>query len=57
MSYTNDTKPTSSYTNNTKPIVYSYLLLEDGGYLLQENGDKLILTESYLGSYTNETKP
>lgn len=57
MSYTNDSKPTNSYTNGTKPVVYSYLLLEDGGYLLQESGDKLILTESYLGSYTNDTKP
>jgi hypothetical protein len=56
-SYTNGTKPSSSYSNDTRPVNYSFLLLEDGGYLLQENGDQIILTESYLGSYTNGTKP
>jgi hypothetical protein len=57
MSYTNSTKPSSSYSNNSRPTYYTYLLLENGGYLLQENGDNIILTESYIGSYTNETKP
>lgn len=46
MAYTNDTKPAVSTT---------YLLLENGGFLLQENGNKFILVSG--GGYTNDTEP
>jgi len=46
MSYSNETKPA---TQNT------YLLMEDGFYLLQEDGSKIVLT--YGIDYTNTTKP
>ena len=46
MSYSNETKPA---TQNT------YLLMEDGFYLLQEDGSKIVLT--YAINYSNETKP
>ena len=46
MSWTNETKPA---TENT------YLLMEDGFYLLQEDGSKIVLTRS--NDYTNTTKP
>lgn len=55
-----------SYTNTTKPDTEdSFLKMEDGFYLLQENGDKIVLTYGIeytnttkpTGSYTNTTKP
>jgi len=48
MAYTNDTKPVPGTT--------TYLLMEDGGYLLQEDGSKIILTLG-TGQYTNDNKP
>ena len=55
MSYTNDLKPSAEIT---------YLLMEDGGYLLQEDGSKIVLSYgvNYLndakgsGSYSNDAK-
>ena len=45
-----------SWANATKPIMEdSYLKMEDGYYLLQENGDRIVL--SYGIEYTNATKP
>ena len=46
-------KPTTSYTGTTKsttsfgtgsPAITGFLLKQDGGYLLQQNGDKLIIS-------------
>ena len=56
MAWTNATKPSSENT---------YLLMEDGYYLLQEDGSKIVLTRSAdwsnttkpSGSWSNATKP
>ena len=67
MPYTNDTKPTTSYDNDAKgsssfsndikpsSLTSFFLLLENGSYLLKEDGYKIVLTSG--GSiYTNDTK-
>jgi hypothetical protein len=57
MSYSNDTKPSSTYSNDTKITIVSYLLLENGGKLLLEDGGGIILTSTTQNSYTNDIKP
>jgi len=45
-----------AWTNKAKPsTTTTYLLLEDGGFLLQENGDKLILDYG-AGTWGNKSK-
>lgn len=68
MSWTNTTKHTSSFSKQSKnsstfsnmarSLVNQFLLKEDGGYLLLETGDKIILEQSILSPYpwTNLTK-
>lgn len=56
MSLTNLVKSAASLVNATVVAMISYLLKEDGFYLLQETGDKIILEESGTGSLTNLTK-
>ena len=56
--WTNLSKNIAAYTNMAKTLTYDFLLKEDGGYLLLETGDKIILEQS-TGSaptYTNMTK-
>lgn len=58
-SYSNTTKHSSSYTNVPRPFIESFLLLENGGYMLLETGDKIILEQSipsYVPIYTFTTK-
>jgi len=56
MSYTNDTKPTTSYSNDTKPTSeLSYLLWETGSYLIFDTDVKCIIQQTNL--YTNDVKP
>lgn len=50
--WTNTTKPTSSFTNTTKPSTtwsdgFGYLLTQALGFLLLENGGKIILDQSF----------
>lgn len=46
----------TTWDNTTKPVMeVSYLKMEDGFYLLQEDGSKIVL--SYGVEYTNTTKP
>lgn len=56
----------TTWDNTTKPVMeVSYLKMEDGFYLLQEDGSKIVLsygveytnTTKTTGSYTNTTKP
>lgn len=59
MTFTNQSKNTTSFTNNEKsPPTYDFLLQENGDYLFLESGDKIILEQtSELGSqYTNQSK-
>jgi len=45
-----------SWSNEQKPSqVDTYLLKEDGDFLLLESGDKIILTNG-AGSWTNDSK-
>ncbi len=45
-----------AWTNETKPSqVTIFLLKEDGDFLLQENGDKIVISYG-AGSWTNESK-
>ena len=55
MPYTNDTKPSSSYTNDVGvATTTTYLLMEDGFRLLQEDGSPIVI--SYGVEYTNDAK-
>lgn len=61
--WTNETENTASWTNETEsPATWSnnqgYLLMEDGDYLLQENGDKIVIAKFYTedDTWTNETE-
>ena len=65
MSWTNIVKHTGTWLNNTLHLLGKFFLLkEDGFYLLQENGGKLILEDSHYwsneslntGVWNNETK-
>ena len=52
MTWTNQTKHSSSFTNETKnSVVFDhgtwYLLQENGDFLLQENGGKIVLNQSW----------
>jgi hypothetical protein len=50
MEYTNLPKPTTPYSNEDKfSLQTGFLLNEDGTYLLQENGDRILL--NYPGGY------
>lgn len=51
MSWSNITKNVASFTNAVKHILVNFLLKEDGFYLLQENGDRIILEDSSAYSY------
>lgn len=54
MTWTKDTIGTASYTKDTKPSgLTTYLLMEDGYRLLQEDGSPIVLT--YSADYTNDT--
>lgn len=39
-------KNVASFSNIAKTLVHDFLLKEDGGYLLLETGDKIILEQS-----------
>ena len=55
--FTNTSKSSTSFGNQDKSKIYDFLLLEDGGYLLQENGDKIILEQSTgILTWANATK-
>jgi len=65
MSWTEQSKTTSSFTNQTKhsatfDVGLYYLLQEIGDYLLQENGGKIVLQESFgfltPTTWTNQSK-
>ena len=55
MSLTNLVKSAATLVNASIASLIAYLLKEDGFYLLQETGDKIILEES-AGALTNLTK-
>lgn len=50
----NGVKTAASLINKAIQSAFSFLLKEDGGYLLLETGDKIILEDS--GSVTNLSK-
>lgn len=52
-SWNNLTKNIASWANQIKNAALNFLLQEDGFYILQETGDKLILDQS---GWTNQTK-
>lgn len=52
--FTNAAKTAANLVNATITAAISYLLKEDGFYLLQETGDRIILEES--GVVTNVIK-
>lgn len=56
--WANISKNVASWANQIKTLSYSFLLLENGGFLLQENGDKLILEQSSASepTFTNMVK-
>jgi hypothetical protein len=65
MTWTNQTKHSSSFTNETKHSSSFdngvwYLLQEIGDYLLQESGGKIVLQKSWNFktpiTWTNQTK-
>ena len=53
---TNLTKHAAALVNRAKLLIASFLLTEDGGFLLQENGARLILTATYNAPLTNQIK-
>lgn len=58
MSWSNDTKPSSTFTNDTKQsstwsVGMGYLLTQALGFLLLENGGKIILDQSYNNKPSN----
>ena len=56
MSFTNDTKNTSTFTNDNKGNV-QYLLKEDFDFLLLETGDLIIANGVEQNTiFTNDTK-
>lgn len=70
MAYVNDSEPAvGAFTNDSEPtnIATDFLLKEDGGAILLEIGDKIILTtggssftldsEPTAVGYVNDTKP
>jgi len=65
MVWTNESKHTSTFTGESKntsswDLGAWYLLQELGDYLLQENGDKIVLDQSWnfknAITWTNQTK-
>ena len=65
MSWSNLTKSISSFTNATKNLfIRTFLLKEDGGYLLLEDGSRIIINDQLdwtdknknVSSYINQTK-
>lgn len=65
MSWTFDTKPSSSYTNDSKQATtwsdgVGHLLTQALGFLLLENGGKIILDQSFnnkpSNTWTNQAK-
>jgi hypothetical protein len=44
--YTKLSANSATWTNITETLFNSFLLLEDGSYLLHESGDKIILDQS-----------
>lgn len=61
--WTNETEATATWINEDELDVewsnnQGYLLTEDGFYLLQENGDKIVIAKFYTekDSWTNETE-
>jgi len=56
-SWNNASKNISTYVNSDKTKFEQFLLTEDGGYLLQENGSRIILEQSsVLGNWASQTK-
>ena len=58
MSWTNTNKNSASWGNSSKTLFQEFLLKEDGGYLLLETGDKIILEQSIpsIPTWTNASK-
>lgn len=57
--FTNTTKNTSTATNTTKTVIVnpSFLKKQDGGFLLLQNGYKIILSQSGgYPSWSNNAK-
>lgn len=55
-SYTQPSKNTPTYSNPDVPITNPFLLREDGGHLLRESGDRIIIGVAVTGSvYTRPT--
>ena len=54
MAYVNQAEPSTNYTKATEPsnVVTDFLQKEDNDLLLQENGDKIVLTTG-ASIYTN----
>jgi hypothetical protein len=44
----------ASWANMAKATVNEFLLLENGGYLLLETGDRIILEQSIPGAYRGQ---
>ena len=53
--WTKNTKHTSIFKTIPKGY-WDFLLMEDGGFLLQENGDYIILEQSSAPTWTRNTK-
>ena len=51
-SWANISKNIAAWSNQARTAVQDFLLKEDGGYLLLENGDKIILEQSVGGNPT-----
>lgn len=51
MSWSNITKNLATFANAVKHFLLEYLLKEDGGFLLLETGDKIVLDQSSAYSY------
>lgn len=60
-SFTKEGKPTTAFTKEVKPggSASSFLLKQDGFYLLQESGYKIVLAygSASATTYTKESKP
>ena len=54
----NLSKHVSAVTPLVKTLINTFLLMEDGSFLLQENGDRIILEDSIAGpmSFLNLAK-
>ena len=55
--WSTQSKNSASFNTESKSLGgLGYLLMEDGSYLLQENGDKIVLEQSSAGGIVWDTQ-